>query len=348
MFLLSSGCETLEGISKAKKTVRLPAPVRYFGSVPDKHVESAYVPLRRNKVVESSLEKQNFVAYENATRKNNTATSTYDSADESLRVEKNQEITNAQEIQTKESFKPAPLYHRVISGDTMYSIARRYEVDLWELHSVNGIGADSAISVDIQLRIPGKYSKKPAATKLDSMASMDAESTGERKISAIRNSETGASEVDTDESNETFRANEMLGLKVQKSLKKAPYDLGGRFLNPLAGKGKIISRYGFHGNVRNDGIDIQVPEGSSVYAADDGQIVFITPENGPLASVILVQHKGNWISVYGHVRSLGIKKGQKIKRGDRLAEVAKIGEKSSVLHFELRRGTQTADPELFF
>jgi len=122
-----------------------------------------------------------------------------------------------------------------------------------------------------------------------------------------------------------------------------------RFLHPLARKGKIVKGYGLNKRGRNDGVDIQISSGSMVYAVDGGTVAFTTPnDNGRFPSVVLVQHANGWMSVYGGVKGLSVDKGQTLVRGEVIGYVASVDGGDGVLHFELRKGTKTVDPELFF
>jgi murein DD-endopeptidase MepM/ murein hydrolase activator NlpD len=108
-------------------------------------------------------------------------------------------------------------------------------------------------------------------------------------------------------------------------------------------KGKIISNYS--GGGKNDGINIQVPEGTSVKAAAQGEVMYSGNELKGFGNLILLKHKDGWMTAYAHNSELLVKKGTKVNQGDIIAKSGQTGDvKSPQLHFEVRKGKQPVDP----
>ncbi len=105
--------------------------------------------------------------------------------------------------------------------------------------------------------------------------------------------------------------------------------------------GSIIRAYA---KGRNDGVDISADAGSPVVAAADGTVAAITRDTDQVPIVVL-KHAGNLLTVYAGVDQLTIKKGDKVKRGQKIA-VLRAGS-PSFLHFEVRQGLESTDPVPF-
>ena len=117
-----------------------------------------------------------------------------------------------------------------------------------------------------------------------------------------------------------------------------------RFRWPV--RGRIISRYGAKPNGKhNDGINIAVPQGTSVKAAENGVVAYSGNELKGYGNLILVRHADNWVTAYAHNKELLVKRGEKIRRGQIIAKAGGSGNVSKPqLHFELRKGSRPVDP----
>lgn len=115
--------------------------------------------------------------------------------------------------------------------------------------------------------------------------------------------------------------------------------------------GEITSEYGWRADpFKGDrawhaGMDIAAAQGSSVSACWGGTVVFAGTKGG-YGNVVEVEHPGGWKSVYGHLSSYSVKAGDHVAAGGKIAEVGSTGRSTGPhLHFELRRGSETVDPE---
>jgi murein DD-endopeptidase MepM/ murein hydrolase activator NlpD len=111
-------------------------------------------------------------------------------------------------------------------------------------------------------------------------------------------------------------------------------------VRPVAGT--IIRAYAAG---RNEGIDIGVPAGTSVKAADAGSVAAVTTDTSGVA-IVVIKHAGNLLTVYTNLADLSVEKGDTISRGQAIAKVG-AGD-PSFLHFEVRRGLESVDPAEFF
>jgi murein DD-endopeptidase MepM/ murein hydrolase activator NlpD len=114
-------------------------------------------------------------------------------------------------------------------------------------------------------------------------------------------------------------------------------------------RGKVITSYGAKTNGKaNDGINLAVPEGTPVKAAEDGVVAYSGNELKGYGNLVLVRHTNGYVTAYAHASELLVKRGDAIKRGQIIAKSGQSGEVGSPqLHFEIRKGSSPVDPLQF-
>ena len=119
----------------------------------------------------------------------------------------------------------------------------------------------------------------------------------------------------------------------------------GRFRWPV--RGRIIGKFGPAGKAgqQNEGIDLAVPLGTEVHAAENGVVAYAGDELKGYGKLVLIRHADNWVTAYAHNDELLVKRGDQIRRGQVIAKAGKSGGiDQPLLHFELRKGSQPVDP----
>jgi murein DD-endopeptidase MepM/ murein hydrolase activator NlpD len=110
-------------------------------------------------------------------------------------------------------------------------------------------------------------------------------------------------------------------------------------------RGRIILGFKAGGN---DGINIAVPEGTSVKAAESGVVAYAGSELKGYGNLVLIRHPNGFVSAYANNGELEVKRGDSVKRGQIIAKSGQSGNVSSPqLHFELRKGSTPVDPTNF-
>jgi murein DD-endopeptidase MepM/ murein hydrolase activator NlpD len=114
-------------------------------------------------------------------------------------------------------------------------------------------------------------------------------------------------------------------------------------------RGRIIAGFGPKPNGQeNDGINLAVPEGTSVKAADDGVVAYAGNELKGYGNLVLVRHKNGYVTAYAHASQLKVHRGEAVKRGQIIALAGETGSVNSPqLHFEIRKGSTPVDPSQF-
>ncbi len=217
-------------------------------------------------------------------------------------------------VETKDFAK-----HKVETGETIYSIARLYNVSVTSLAKLNKLDAEFTIYVGQNIIVPiGQKNKNPSKEKLKN---------------------AGTQLIDNQKRN-----SESLSEKKNNSSSK------NTFIMPI--KGKIISKYNPNGKKqKNQGIDFQVLPGSPVFAVASGNVALITDNTENFGKIVLIRHENNLISIYGRVEKVFVKKNEFVSKGQKIGSITgktKDGKDWAILHFELRKGTKSVDPENYF
>ena len=231
--------------------------------------------------------------------------------------------------------------HRVADGETLFSLGRKYNTSAYTIADMNGLSHDTSLTLGQNLLVPAPAGKKFVA-----------------KVPAVEESEQIAS---TEEPVETDDTQQNLDLKkpsldeelpVARALPQQTAEAGpavtmGSMRWPV--KGKIISDYGAKPNgLKNEGINIAVPEGTGIRAAESGVVAYAGNELKGYGNLVLIRHEGGWVTAYAHAKELFVKRGDIVKRGDVIAKAGQTGSVSSPqLHFEVRKGATAMDPLKF-
>jgi len=229
--------------------------------------------------------------------------------------------------------------YKVMKGDTLSAIAEEYNVTLDTVVSFNGIRNARTLQPGTILKIPSMagilYTAKAGDTAL-SIAEAN-------KISADRIVEANGLEAGS------VRSGASLFLPDAKlasfSLREISGDL---FRWPI--RSYITSWYGWRKdpftNVRgfHNGLDIGAAMGTSVRAAMDGTVAATGYSSG-LGNYVLIRHHAGWQSLYGHLKTISVKTGQRVALGERIAYSGNSGYSTGPhLHFTVLKNGRTVNP----
>jgi murein DD-endopeptidase MepM/ murein hydrolase activator NlpD len=234
----------------------------------------------------------------------------------------------------------APSVHFVNRGETLMGIAHQNHVSVAEIARANNIDAATPLKLGAKLAIPGKAApaaQLAAATPVPAVATAPV-ATAKVAAAGPQQSARLAQAAPTAEEKEAAEA----PVKASEATGALP-----TFRWPV--RGKVITSYGAKTNGKsNDGINLAVPEGTPIKAAEDGVVAYSGNELKGYGNLVLIRHSNGYVTAYAHASELLVKRGDSIKRGQVIAKSGQTGEVGSPqLHFEIRKGSSPVDPLQF-
>lgn len=119
----------------------------------------------------------------------------------------------------------------------------------------------------------------------------------------------------------------------------------GEYAWPVPKVRKISSGFGDRWGRKHEGIDIPAPVGTPVVAVKDGVVQYSDDKISGYGNMIVIEHPGKVFSVYAHLDSLGVDKGDRVRRGQVIAKSGNTGRSTGPhLHFEIRIKDKARDP----
>ena len=238
--------------------------------------------------------------------------------------------------------------HVVNRGDTLMGIARRNNVPVGELARANNLDQTAKLSLGMKLTVPGSRSAAAAPAAQPVAAVAPAQPATTVAVPATKMASAGPPQAARLASATTNVVEEKPVVVEQAPVK--PSEATGAlptFRWPV--RGKVITTYGAKTNGKsNDGINLAVPEGTPVKAAEDGVVAYSGNELKGYGNLVLVRHSNGHVTAYAHASELMVKRGDTIKRGQIIAKSGQSGEVGSPqLHFEIRKGSSPVDPLQF-
>jgi murein DD-endopeptidase MepM/ murein hydrolase activator NlpD len=224
--------------------------------------------------------------------------------------------------------------HTVTSGETLSGVARQYGVTRAALASANNLTPDSGLRIGQRLTIPagGATGAAPVVAALTpqppTLAPASAVAAPLAPAAAAAAPVAAAPPP-----------------QVAAVAQPTEADGGqGTFRWPV--RGRIISAFGVKPNgERNDGINLEVPEGTPIRASEGGTVVYAGNELRGYGNLVLIRHANGFVSAYAHASSIDVQRGDTITRGQQIGLVGATGSVNRPqLHFELRDGNRPVDP----
>lgn len=215
--------------------------------------------------------------------------------------------------------------HQVSPGETLYSIAWRYNIDYRRLASHNNIQPPYTIYPGQVLKLDVGQGEKTASTA--------AEPTSPSSSSAPKTSESS-------ESRDADRSKNKTAPEPSREEKSA---VRGKPQWQWPARGRVLSAFGASTGL-NQGIDIGGKLGDAVVAAAAGHVVYAGSGLRGYGKLVIIKHNDTYLSAYAHNRRLEVAEGDSVEAGDLIAEMGSTGTDSARLHFEIRRDGKPVDP----
>jgi lipoprotein NlpD len=131
---------------------------------------------------------------------------------------------------------------------------------------------------------------------------------------------------------------------VAKPVPPAPAAVADDMAVGWPASGNVIA--GFD-EVKNKGLDIAGKAGDVVLAAADGQVVYAGAGLRGYGNLVILKHNNTYLTAYAHNQKLLVKEDQKVRKGEKIAEMGNSDADRVKLHFEVRRQGKPVDPAKF-
>lgn len=248
---------------------------------------------------------------------------------------------------------PPPRIHVVQPGETVFRIARKYSISIAKLVRANAIQPPGyKIIAGQRLRLPGAGTD-PDPSILRSTARPFARPGARRGANPAPGRLTLTPPAKPRGGTAKSRGEIENVWAVERTSRPgtagpgampAPPPRAGSFQWPV--RGKVVAGFGpTKDGSFNDGINILAPRGARVRAAENGVVAYVGNELPGYGNLLLIRHRGGWMTAYAHNEAILVRKGQTVRKGQSVARVGSTGNvQSPQLHFELRRGARPVNP----
>ena len=239
--------------------------------------------------------------------------------------------------------------HTVTVGDTIYNISVRYGVTTQDLMQLNAVADPTQLAIGRVLHIPQSTTTPrevtiPAGVRVNRIEQgapiEEAHVTPGAGAAAAADDEPKTAEITEAAATPTAPVESKAeAAKPAPTVKAEPAVIPGtRMLWPV--RGKILSNYAQNGK----GLDISAPTGSVVVSAGAGEVIFVGSGVKGYGQLVIVRHQATLVTAYGHNSKIVVKMGDKVKAGQKIAEIGSTDAAEPMLRFEVRDKGQPVDP----
>ena len=244
------------------------------------------------------------------------------------RGEVKETATTATQRSTKSKPAPNPIkndtsgYHIVTKGDTLYSIAWRYDFDYKDIASWNKVNPPYTIYLGQFIRLKPIIKKKGAPLKLKSAPVA-------KKTPPIVKPDKPAKPIQNKSGGVAKK------LQPKPALPKGPV----KWIWPTTGK--LVKS---NSPTSKKGIDISGTTGQTVKAAAEGEVVYSGSGLLGYGKLIIIKHNETYLSAYAYNSKLLVKEGDRVVAGQHISKMGQDHTGRTVLHFEIRQNGTPVNP----
>jgi murein DD-endopeptidase MepM/ murein hydrolase activator NlpD len=237
--------------------------------------------------------------------------------------------------------------HTIAGGESLYTIARRYEVTTQSIVQANNLGSPDKIVVGQSIIIPGRAdllatkapvtqvaAATPAAMPVPAQQTLPttAPAAQAANVTTITTLPTTPQPAAAPAAAPTEVAAAPAAEPVMSGNDKFRWPVSGRVLVDFASS-------------KGTGINIEAAAGTPIKAAENGTVIYVGSGVEGYGNLILIRHPNGYVSAYAHLGSMSVAKGANVNRGDTIGAAGQTGSVSKPqLHFELRKGATPVDP----
>jgi murein DD-endopeptidase MepM/ murein hydrolase activator NlpD len=256
--------------------------------------------------------------------------------------------------------KGGEVIHVVEPGQTLFGIARAQGVSTQDIMALNGMSSET-VRIGQRLKIPvggatptlqsaalttdpGSQVKGEPPKTLGTLPAPGASTDAATAPANVRVISTSGAPAAPEVPTLAAPAPEPVAVAAVDTSVDPPSANGTSFRWPV--RGRIISDFGTKpSGEKNDGINLAVPAGTAVKAAETGTVIYAGNELAGYGNLVLVRHADGWVSAYAHNGTITVNRGDTVQRGQTIAQAGMTGSVTSPqVHFELRKGAKPVNP----
>jgi murein DD-endopeptidase MepM/ murein hydrolase activator NlpD len=248
--------------------------------------------------------------------------------------------------------------HVIAPGETLMKLSRQYRKSLNEIAKANNIPPHTMVKVGDRIVIPGVRATQTAAqhapaprqpAPVAQAAQPPKSATAPKsaaapkpaaapKVAAVQSTPTSSARMVTPAAQNPVAEKAADKAKVETTAAMPT------FRWPV--RGRVITGFGPKtSGQQNDGINVSVPEGTPIKAAEDGVVAYAGNELKTYGNLVLVRHSNGFVTAYAHASEILVKRDDPIKRGQVIAKAGQTGNVAAPqVHFEIRKGSTPVDP----
>ena len=226
--------------------------------------------------------------------------------------------------------------HVVAPGETLMALSRKYHKPLTEIARANNIQPHTLVKVGDRIVIPGLRGQE-TAIKPPATVAQQPKPASAPKVASVPAATAPSAAAITPAKHEPEPPKTKTD--VTAALPKFRWPVNGRIITAFGPKPS---------GQQNDGINVSVPEGTPIKAAEDGVVAYAGNELKTYGNLVLVRHSNGYVTAYAHASEIMVKRDDPVKRGQIIAKAGQTGNVAAPqLHFEIRKGSTPVDPAPF-
>ena len=236
-------------------------------------------------------------------------------------------------------------------GDNLYGIARAHRVTVADLQKANGITNVRNMKPGMVLKMPSASAAQaeaapalapPAPRLSQAEAAPAAQATAARFEEPKREAALKLPDYASDVTPSDAQVPPIAKPAVEE--RPVPQPQSAKLRWPA--RGRIIAAFGARPDgTHNDGINVAVPLGTEVHAAENGSVHYAGSELKSYGNLVLLKHDNGWVTAYAHNDQILVKRGDRVQRGQVISRAGKSGSVDQPqIHFELRQEAKPVDP----
>lgn len=238
----------------------------------------------------------------------------------------------------------APGFYTVKKGDTLRKIAQQFGQSLRDITDWNNVSNPNDIKVGQVLRVAPAEGTQVSSVPMDT--GMEAKplegkpvpgSSPAPGLPGLKNGPLGNKVAYTDQVWTDMQRSEPSAARPLETPKKPDAVAAGKFSWPT--EGRVVGNF----DPSRKGIDIAGQSGQAVNAAGEGTVLYAKNMRG-YGNLVIVDHGDGLVSAYAHNKTILVKEGQTVARGQRIAEMGDTDADMVKLHFEIRQLGKPVDP----